>query len=138
MPWPDASDYFVRWKLCARGTCTGIVRHRGPRTLARRKFCSTRCARIEAMRLGFRMPAATPEQVRARALRGGAISGQRIRAQAIARAVQRTLDTIPRAILDGFTPSQLAAVRRALVLSEQLGYSRGYRLAEMKHQRHAA
>src|SRR4051812_9348404 len=102
-------------KPCARGGCTAPVFGKGPKTLERVRFCSTRCSAIENLRNGWRPPRLSVEELRARGRRGGQARGVTMHRRRIAAVVIQAERIIPADVLDALDRRQLAAIRKAIV-----------------------
>jgi hypothetical protein len=117
-------------KPCARAArgCAGIIEAPGPKTLAKRDFCSVSCAVRARLEAGWQPDRSfTLEQRRRGGKRGGKLAGLRRRRQALVGAVAKLRKFLTPEFLDGLSAEQEARVRVLLARAYRVGHRRGYR-----------
>lgn len=113
-------------KLCARGGCTGQASAPTENLLARRSFCGCRCAAIERLRRGTQPRwKLTFAHRSAAGKKGGPVTAERRRAEAVRHRAERVRDIVPRTLMTKLNEREqallLAAFAKCVELGEQLG-----------------
>jgi hypothetical protein len=117
-------------KPCARAPrgCLGIIEAPGPKTLAKREFCSGSCAVRARLEAGWHPDRAlTRDQRRRGGQQGGKVAGMRRRRQALMGAVLKLGKFLTPEFLEGLSAAQEARVRVLLGRAYRIGHRRGYR-----------
>ena len=126
-------------KLCARGGCTGQASAPTENLLARRRFCGCRCAAIYRLCNGTQPRwKITFAHRSAAGKKGGPVTAEKRRREAVQRRAAQVRDIVPRVLLAKLNEREqgllLAAFVRAVELGEKLGAAAVHRRRAYGHQ----
>lgn len=113
-------------KPCERQGCTSVIYAPGPKTLAKRRFCSCRCQYEHRHAAGWPHYKLTREDRRRGGQKGGMIAGRRRRKEAMLRRASTLRSLITDDIREALAPEQLARITALLVRAYMTGEKRGY------------
>jgi hypothetical protein len=113
-------------KLCARGGCTGKASAPTENILARRRFCGCRCAAIYRLGQGTQPRwKVTFSHRSAAGKKGGPVTAERRRADAVRRRAEQVRDIVPRVLMAKLNEREqgllMAAFAKCVQLGEKLG-----------------
>lgn len=113
-------------KLCARGGCTGKASAPTENILDRRRFCGNRCAAIYRLSQGTQPRwKVTFAHRSAAGKKGGPVTAERRRAEAVRRRSEHVRDIVPRTLMAKLNEREqallLAAFAKAVELGERIG-----------------
>lgn len=132
-------DHSLFSKPCGRVGCPDLITAKSQRALAKREFCSTRCAVRQRIATGrWHYPTPTPEQRRAGGRNGGRRSADTRRMKAMQAQATRLADLVPPRMIGALGPDDSKRLLVLLVHAWRRGYRTGYQTATHRRARRAA